>query len=790
MSKLKQLFTNFRSGCLIVVSLLILIIMSPLPASAEQPETNLTVDVWARLLTGYFDDKNLEIITTGENQNPDPAVVSNENLPKTCVVGEPDQCVGTVDVYYPETGNSRTEEVTGDCRSPRTDDGSKPEPGSIGTCTNYKKRPRYFKTFLGADTSAKEAMPISKYQSYSARYDRPGCQATGNNLNCGIHNLLLPRRQQAKLRLSLIYKAVRTYLTYTNEQNVRKELPVGGVNWKEQFPCVDPATGSPKTFELLNVWGLIPESMHPGSDGSDIPTAYQKIWETYEPDVILPDSTNWFDDWYNQYLAAKDAGEPWTQVFDCAPLYPHDTNEPTLMISSILIAATILDNPFIVPFHSTSLVPDLGAKAAFEAANMQASLLNSYALTQENTEALEKIDPLMKNYYTEPKVTFNFTPCMLVYNNADKCSSPGNLGDDTKTPFTAVDDITLGRILDRNNIYFNRIFKPPREFTAQKGEQKTLEEANAVHAESAPTFLENIASAVFNFIGVSIRTHAVCGPYCQANRFLEGYLYGTKYNYDNVVNDNRLARRPVNVIPDDTGGLTATSERSQTIKASYSVNMACSSPDRADYENTPRQVAEGTSTNTCADPVSGDIGTSTCDANVSDAQVTAATQQISNKYGLPPKTLEAIFKYEGSTVKMGDACQEETQYKVMGPMQISAGTYRLITCDSERFSSPDQEKSQCGAAGKLSRCSLENSIELAARTLLQKLNAYGYYGGSYACNASKVSVSSLALYRAVNAYSGCGQIDGKSYAQFICEYAGNCPSPIPPLPAEVSCAGN
>lgn len=181
-----------------------------------------------------------------------------------------------------------------------------------------------------------------------------------------------------------------------------------------------------------------------------------------------------------------------------------------------------------------------------------------------------------------------------------------------------------------------------------------------------------------------------------------------------------------------------------------------------------------------------------CDPNVTDKQVTAATQTIGQKYGIDPKWLEGMWKLEGGATQMGNNCNELGTYKVMGPMQIAAGTYRLVTCDNERFSNPIEEKNKGNTPPKLSRCCLNSSLELAARVILQKLNAYGSYPGSYTCNATKASVSLAQLFRAVNAYGACAIVPSttKSYAQWVCEYAGNCPSPLPPVGAPTTCAGN
>ncbi|MFZ2199745.1 MAG: hypothetical protein WAV40_03075 [Microgenomates group bacterium] len=756
---------------LTVFGLTCLLGTSPRTIFATQPETNYNVDIYTQMLTGYMADQDLEVLPHGDLGAPEPTIVLNEAElgGSACITTDPNACKAVAKIQYPLQNNAvKDVPVSGSCQKTYPDDDS----STVGTC-NFQKPINYKPNFLGSDSSGIDNLPVPGWQSYNHLFSASQCSGTTNNLAYGAHDLLLPGNIQAKLKLSLLWRAYATSITYQSKGNIDKEMPIGGINWLEELQI----DGS--TINLLDLYkSKLPDEMKPPS--------YKHIWETESDDSRgdLPPvpsylrKSTWFAQWYYLYQQDKLAGEDWIKYFDCTPLYPNNTSAPGLAIGSVVVPL----GPLNIPFNKGTIVDNLASRQGTEGRIIDATFMNPSGNGDKILSEMGKSIPFISHYFTQSFTEPKYLPTQLVY-GANKASGK------TITKYTPLVAMQFGQILDYPNIYYNNVLPPPR-MPKYSEENIDIQDASAISTESKPSIFAIATDAVLSFLDIKVRTGMVGDFWSQAERYLEKPSYEILTASTELAKNTYLTNSAVNAVGTEGGEFFPLNDRtSNTIKYNFSTFLACKGPDRKDYANTPSMVALGTATNTCGLPSSGSSG-SICSSTPTAAEISDAANRVGSKYGIPGKWLEGMFMYEGATAKMGSACVEETDYKVMGPLQISASAYKLATCDNERFPSASAEKSQCSDVTKISRCSLEGSLELAARTLLQKLNAYGYYSGSYDCNATKANVSTSELYRATNAYSGCGIMKGKPYAQWICEYARNCPSPLPPIGAPKTCAGN
>jgi len=146
-------------------------------------------------------------------------------------------------------------------------------------------------------------------------------------------------------------------------------------------------------------------------------------------------------------------------------------------------------------------------------------------------------------------------------------------------------------------------------------------------------------------------------------------------------------------------------------------------------------------------PGGGGVG----DCKYDDAEISAAVNYAAGKYGIPESMLRAIFEIEALewiADPNGYVC-ERNYASAMGLTQVTDGTYNTVTCSSERYS---DDTGICDHVdGKLSRCNVQDSFELAARVLLSK----------------------------VGAMSGCNQVgsfptDARYQYQPVCDYYSYC----------------
>jgi hypothetical protein len=142
--------------------------------------------------------------------------------------------------------------------------------------------------------------------------------------------------------------------------------------------------------------------------------------------------------------------------------------------------------------------------------------------------------------------------------------------------------------------------------------------------------------------------------------------------------------------------------------------------------------------------------------NYGDAAVNAAIENAAAKYSVPSEMLLAIYQSEGWFYRLDPenwVC-EENGATAAGVMQITKGTYGIVTCPDERM---EDDLASCQATqGKLSRCDVNTAFELAARVLLQKVGhwIYGVCDGRQRNTAALSRENIREVYRAAGFYYG------------------------------------
>lgn len=131
----------------------------------------------------------------------------------------------------------------------------------------------------------------------------------------------------------------------------------------------------------------------------------------------------------------------------------------------------------------------------------------------------------------------------------------------------------------------------------------------------------------------------------------------------------------------------------------------------------------------------------------------------SNASKVPLQLLFSVYEIESFPYFTGYqpyVCQENS-VGAAGPFQITKSAYNLLTCDTERLAN---DINVCTATtGKLSRCSIENNIELAARVLLFAAGRWIYGPGNCSATGSISPTDKATIYRAANNYYGSCQPD-------------------------------
>jgi hypothetical protein len=182
---------------------------------------------------------------------------------------------------------------------------------------------------------------------------------------------------------------------------------------------------------------------------------------------------------------------------------------------------------------------------------------------------------------------------------------------------------------------------------------------------------------------------------------------------------------------------------------------------------------------------SGEAGSCESDSNVEQAMADA-----SSKYGVPQKLLRAIFEIEGLDyiINPGGYVCSENFAKAAGVMQMTTSAYNLVACPDEKL---EDTLVACPVEGKLSRCNIHDSFELAARLLLAKAGRWDYS----ACKATGTFPSDKeTIYKASCNYYGSTNPDSltinlsksipinsrrqngdMNYCDIVCAKMGICP---------------
>ncbi|TSC87951.1 MAG: Uncharacterized protein G01um101416_266 [Microgenomates group bacterium Gr01-1014_16] len=132
--------------------------------------------------------------------------------------------------------------------------------------------------------------------------------------------------------------------------------------------------------------------------------------------------------------------------------------------------------------------------------------------------------------------------------------------------------------------------------------------------------------------------------------------------------------------------------------------------------------------------------------------VTQAIQLAAARYNVPVSLLTAVFEIESFPYITGAipyVCQNNPALAA-GPMQITRPTYELVTCAGEEY--PNDIGICTSVAGKLSRCSIADNVELAARVLLSKVGLWNYTTCQPTGTISPTAKRTI--YDAVNRYYG------------------------------------
>ncbi len=142
-----------------------------------------------------------------------------------------------------------------------------------------------------------------------------------------------------------------------------------------------------------------------------------------------------------------------------------------------------------------------------------------------------------------------------------------------------------------------------------------------------------------------------------------------------------------------------------------------------------------------------------------DSTVRASIQKMnrdsnSSASKVPLQLLFSVYEVESYpyfTGKQPYVCKENG-VGAAGPFQITSTTYQLLTCGSERVAN---DTSVCSSsAGKLSRCSIDDNVELAARVLLFSAGLWTYGPGNCSATRGISPTDAATIYKAANNYYG------------------------------------
>ena len=181
--------------------------------------------------------------------------------------------------------------------------------------------------------------------------------------------------------------------------------------------------------------------------------------------------------------------------------------------------------------------------------------------------------------------------------------------------------------------------------------------------------------------------------------------------------------------------------------------------------------------------------TSNAKCGLEDNNLDAAMKNASTKYGVPEKLLRAILQMETPEAINNPSAYicEESSESAAGIMKIMPFAYQLVTCESERLT----DGSACAQEGKLSRCSIHDSVELAARVLLWQVGLWPSGScsptGTFPNNKQDIYRASCGYYGSlspdaitIHAAQSLGAPDptNRNYCDDVCFIMGTCP-PFP-----------
>jgi len=190
------------------------------------------------------------------------------------------------------------------------------------------------------------------------------------------------------------------------------------------------------------------------------------------------------------------------------------------------------------------------------------------------------------------------------------------------------------------------------------------------------------------------------------------------------------------------------------------------------------------------EPIDYDPGT--CDFDSS--KIESAIQNAASKYGVPASMLKAIYEIEALPYIANPSSYrcKENGVGAAGIMGITKSAYNVVTCESERI---ENDIAVCGKTqGKLSRCNIEDTFELAARIVLWKAGKWQYGPGTCSATGGISTPSKMEVYNAAWKYYGSYLPDeltkqysynllgekrsdppGMNYADIVCNKMGLCP---------------
>jgi hypothetical protein len=636
--------------------------------NAEQPKTKYDVDIYSQMITGYIADQNLEIILEGEKGIPETMIVLNEDELKnvTCDTTDPTSCDKIANVIYPQQ-NDRQEDrpITGQCQRMV----NKQNPLSTKGKCKFNQSPAYSKKFIGTDSSGTDGLAVPGWQSYNHMFTANQCSQSSNVLTMGSHDMILPSDYQNQLRLSLLWRAFSTWINYQKSNNPHKELPVGGINWKEKV------TIDGETLEFIDIYNdKIPGDMKPEN--------YRQIWQTeYDLSAPLPEgfsqeqidaefraaenpslrpvpsylqNSTWYAKWLYNFKLAEKNDEYWVKYFKCTPLYPKDTNAPALSIGSLVLALgskSDTSGKYNFALHKGTLVDNYSARAATEGMIIEASLTNPRAIGKALLADMGKKIPLVANYFAEPRADVTHMPTALVFgNNNTDAEAESATPENTVTRYGPLTVKKLGSILDYPNRLYNPEKNPPPRRPKASEEDYNKQDANAVHGEPSMTNLFDISMKILlKVIPNKRRTYMIGESWSQASRFLELPSLANLMPSTELSKEYLKTNNDINVVVSKEGELFGMNERlSKTIKVNNSAFMPCKGTDRSDYIYTPRMIADGTAVNSCGQPsklINTCSSTELPDLSGSDLSCSLCDS------GLPP-TLVKIFNLAATTYKV------------------------------------------------------------------------------------------------------------------------------------------